>query len=324
MTKIYKFFFFFSLVALLTACGGSSDVNNQNNEIVAEEIDANVHAVETVETVETVEVADTNVPIWIIGDSTVSTYAKDDKRRGWGQMIIPMFQNPSRVDNRARSGASSKSFKTVPNYDTNRFWGNGSTHTSDGNKAGLKENILNTDTSKGGFLIIQFGHNDGYSKTYYPIKRTVPGLGNEFDIQLMEYINFAKKHNITPVLVTPMARMFHSSLTESYIHIEKKLSDNTPPPWEDMRGKKGDWPQTIKDIAKRENLILLDLTQKSKVHFTNDFNSDKAIRDKYSHDGEDFTHFNMIGAKKMADFIKELACDVEKVRNIGLCNQFKE
>jgi len=313
MYKQTNFIYTILFLLILNSCGTSNNISS-------------VHYDSETNPILSIDYSNTKIPIWIIGDSTVTTYTEKDSRKGWGQMIKPMFKNPLRVENRARAGASSKSFKPTLQWDGNFFWGNGISHTSirEGNQSGLMEDISQSDTSNGALLIIQFGHNDVYTKDYNASKCTVPGLGNEFDIQLMEYIHFAKKHNVTPILVTPMVRMFHSSLSESYAHVEKKLSNNTPPPWEDMRGKKGDWPQTIRDIAKRENLILIDLTKKSKEHFTRDFISNQAIKDAYSWNGKDFTHFNRKGAQKMADFIKELSCDIEKVQNTGLCNQFRE
>ena len=258
---------------------------------------------------------DTTMPIWIIGDSTVSDYEENDAHRGWGQVIKTIFKNSSRVDNRARSGASSKSFKVSnDNYDNNDFWGDGATKNENG-KSGLKEDIKNADTSKGGYLFIQFGHNDIFWDAYKEELTTVPGEGNEFDKMLMEYISFAKANNVTAVLVTPMARMY-TDQTDDYRHTA--MLSNVPSAWSDMEGKKGDWPQTMKDIAKRENLILLDLTTISVEHFAT-FESDQAIKNMYSWDGNDATHFNEKGAKKMTEFIVELACKADET----LCAQFE-
>ncbi len=253
--------------------------------------------------------SDTTVPIWIIGDSTVCNYAASDAHRGWGQVIGELLINGSRVDNRARSGASSKSYiPVIDAWSTNCFWGDGVTHSAYG-RSGLKEDIANADTSKGGYLFIQFGHNDQFKSNYDASKTTVPGLGNEFDSYIMEYINFAKAHNVTPVLITPMARMFTSSLTDSYIHIESPLS-NCPAPWDSMNGQTGDWPQTLKDIGAREGVIVLDLTTASKNLFAT-FPSNQAILDAYSWNQVDVTHFNLAGARKMAELIRDLAVQAD-------------
>ncbi len=265
-------------------------------------------------------IVDTTRPIWIIGDSTVSDYDDNEELRGWGQVIKAMFKNSSRVDNRARSGASSKSFKlNNDNFENNDFWGDGTTKNVFG-LTGLKEDILNSDTSKGGYLFIQFGHNDIFYDEYIEELTTVPGVGNEFDDMLMEYISFAKANNITPILVTPMARMYIGQ-TDDYRHTAEALL-GIPDAWSAMEGKKGDWPQTMKDIAKRENLILLDLTTTSVEHFGT-FESNQAIKDMYSWDKNDATHFNEKGAKKMAEFIVELACDTKNGGDAELCAQFE-
>jgi len=264
---------------------------------------------------------DTTVPIWIIGDSTVSNYPDNNtiKGKGWGQVIADIIRNPNRVDNRAMPGTSSKSYAPLrKNQPHNRFWGDGKTDTNAGN-SGLKEDILKANISKGGYLLIQFGHNDEYGNRYDASVDTVPGKGNEFDKELMKYITFSKKHNITPVLITSMARMSYGN---KYPHITGSLGPS-PAPWQYMQGKKGDWPQTMRDVAKREKVILLDLTARSLRHYNDDFTSRQAIINSYSWNKSDGTHFNKQGAKKMAQFIKELACDINNGGNRALCNQFK-
>lgn len=45
-----------------------------------------------------------------IGDSTMATYDESSDKRGWGQMLNQFFTDEVTVNNRAKSGASSKSF----------------------------------------------------------------------------------------------------------------------------------------------------------------------------------------------------------------------
>ena len=134
----------------------------------------------------------------------------------------------------------------------------------------------------------------------------------------MEYISFAKENNVTPVLITPVGRMYIGQ-TDEYRHTVSALT-NVPAQWSDMEGKKGDWPQTMKDVAVRENIMVLDLTSKSVEHFGT-FNGNQAIRSMYSWNNRDATHFNKAGAEKMAEFVVELAC---ASGNADLCNQFKD
>jgi len=265
----------------------------------------------------------TSLPIWIIGDSTVSDYQEPSSYRGWGQLLKPMFKNADRVDNRARSGASSKSYVNSERYNPGRFWGDGETLSKPNNKKGLKQIILETNTTNGGYLLIQFGHNDRYGngRVYSEENTTVPGIGNEFDEKLMQYVKFAKEHNITPILITPVSIMYYNR-NENGGHTVSELPDDTPSLWEKMTGKEGDWPETMRKIAKREKISLLDLTKKSIEHFSA-FESDEEIINVYSRGENDKTHFNEKGAKKMAQFIKELACDSDS-GNTNFCKQFLE
>ncbi len=261
----------------------------------------------------------TTMPIWIIGDSTAfNDYLNSGG--GWGDVILDDFKNPKRAKNYARGGASSKSYKTIPQkWETWRYWDN-----SRGlDIIGLKEVIANTDTTEGGYLLIQFGSNDQYSQysPYNDLKKTVPGLGNEFDDALMVYIDFAKAHNVTPILLTPLA-----NLTQSKRQNITYVLPKTPSPWENLTGTRGDWPQTIREIAKREEVILLDTSLKTYQHFLNDFEDDAAIYDRYglvaAQRYHDKTHYNIVGNKMVCKFIKELACDT-KSGDVGFCRQFK-
>jgi DNA sulfur modification protein DndE len=254
---------------------------------------------QNVETVLPQTNTDTAIPIWIIGDSTVSNYPDNEtiKGKGWGQEISSIMKNPMRVHNRAMPGRSSKSYFPLREHHHNRFWGDGKTHTNSG-KIGLKEDISKANTSKGGYLLIQFGHNDEYGKNYDARVDTIPKIGKEFDKHLMMYIAYAKAKNVIPVLITPVGRMAHKA-----------------------KNQHGDWATTIRGVAKRENLILLDLTNASQYIYDNDFASKQEIIESYSWDGKDGTHFNKQGANRMAQAIKDLAC--KKSGDVALCSQFK-
>lgn len=51
------------------------------------------------------------IKVHTIGDSTMATYSESTTvTRGWGQMFQQFFTDAVTVNNRAKSGASSKSF----------------------------------------------------------------------------------------------------------------------------------------------------------------------------------------------------------------------
>jgi len=251
----------------------------------------------------------TNVPIWIIGDSTVVNGASSTPPRGgWGEFLADLVKNGGRVKNKAVSGSSAKSF-------FNNYWDK------------VKQEMEITNTSKGAYLFIEFGHNDRDNTKDGNIKKsTVPGLGNEYDDYLMKYIDFARENNVIPVLVTGTASMCNSSCgSRTYIRMNSLPSNTIPSPWKDMIGKVGDWPKTKRDVGAREDVTVLDLTTKSIEHFAT-FDNMQSLRDKYAWKPatNDDTHFNKVGAKKMAELLKNLACDLDNGGDAALCSQFKE
>ena len=227
---------------------------------------------------------DTNseAKIFIIGDSTVHNNDFPDEmggffELGWGDQIGQFMKNPGNVFNEARSGASSKSYKVVKKYN----------HDWDETKA----LIAGTDLSKGAYLLIQFGHND--RKIDQPNLGTLPGRGNSFYQELKQYIDEARTMGVTPVLVTSVQTQFKNR----FLIPEYRV--------------------TILALAEDENVLVLDLAQRSFVEF-NTYENSAAIQSIFGYD--DTTHFNPTGAKIVASWVKDLACNSVDQK---LCNQFK-
>ncbi len=119
--------------------------------------------------------------LYIIGDSTASTYPSERApRTGWGQVLQECF-DPSkvRVDNRARSGRSSKSFLDE----------------------GAWQPIVDA-LKPGDFVIVQFGHND--SKSSDPARFTDPKT--TYKECLRRYVEDTRSKGATPILATPIYR----------------------------------------------------------------------------------------------------------------------
>jgi lysophospholipase L1-like esterase len=152
-----------------------------------------------------------------------------------------------------------------------------------------KSLIQQSDISNGAYLFIQFGHND--EKDGY--LHTEPGRYNSYYNELKTYIEQARDLGVTPVLITPVSRQYKGSRTH------------------------GAYPQTMKDLAHDESVVLLDLEYKSYLEF-NKYNSDSAIQNVFSYD--DGTHFNPTGANIVAGWVKELAC---MSADATLCHQFQ-
>lgn len=116
--------------------------------------------------------------VFLIGDSTVSSYTPPDPRNGWGQVIGQYFTPEVAVKNFALSGRSSKSF------------------LEEGAWAPVAAAI-----QPGDYVFIQFGHNDQKRDA---ARSTDPfGSYQEF---LSRYVEDTQKAGGIPVLVTPVGR----------------------------------------------------------------------------------------------------------------------
>ncbi len=204
------------------------------------------------------------VPIFLIGDSTV--YNNTRGEQGWGSSLAIFMKNPKMLFNQARSGASSASYKNPAK--NHHDW------------ESTKQLIKKESSKNGGYLFIQFGHNNK-DKNY-----------QAFYQDLKSYISEAKALGLIPVLITPVARLW------KYDASHKKF------------------PQVLRDLAREEHLLLLDLNKKSREIF-NTYASHDAVAKKFGYD--DHTHFNPKGADIVASWVKLLACESDK----QLCSQFK-
>jgi len=149
-----------------------------------------------------------------IGDSTMANYAEDNtaNQRGWCQMLQQFFDSDNLiVNNRGKSGASSKSF-----YKESSFWPTLVKGGSD-------------QMQEGDLLIIQFAHNDekaqgadgeemnayyeanpsqkpsGYDASSIYRGTTPSGTYKEY---IRKYINEAKAMGVKPIVVGGICRKY--------------------------------------------------------------------------------------------------------------------
>ena len=154
-----------------------------------------------------------------------------------------------------------------------------------------KEMMRQADIQHGAYLFIQFAHNDEKADESL---HTEPGVGNTFYMHLKEYVDEARALGIIPVLITPTSRIYRYD------------------------GSHGEYPQTIRELAINENVLMLDLYAKSWNVFTTSYATHEAVFDAFAYD--DHTHFDPEGASIVAGWIKELVC----IEDEGLCSLFLE
>ncbi|MFM2364111.1 MAG: hypothetical protein RLZZ316_3013 [Bacteroidota bacterium] len=118
------------------------------------------------------------ITIFIAGDSTASIKeTKAYPETGWGMPFVYFWDSAVTVQNLAKNGRSTKSFR----------------------QEGLWAKITDNAT-EGDYVLIQFGHNDEV-----PTKKTYT-TEEEFTNNLVQYVKETRQRKAIPVLLTPVAR----------------------------------------------------------------------------------------------------------------------
>lgn len=200
------------------------------------------------------------VTIFLAGNSTV-TDQEEEPWASWGQMFPAFFRQGAVVANYAESGETLKAFQRE-------------------NRLKKIESLI----KKGDYLFIEFAHND-----------QKPG-GNHvepfttYQQEIMKFVEVARSHGTTPVLVTSMHRRSFNEKGEIINTLEE-------------------YPEAVRQLAQEEQITLIDLNSMSKIFYetlgvedskkafvhypANTFpNQDKALADN--------SHFSTYGAYQLA------------------------
>ncbi len=262
------------------------------------------------------------VNVFLASDSTCKDYSakgmwssNQTRNEGaWGEFLQCFFNSTVAVQNYANGGRSSRNFI---------------------NEGSLDKIAANID--KGDFLFIQFGHNDcsnssGYledryvplgepdEKGIYPVtagkKVETPSsykakYGDEFysydnggtyKWYLKQYIDVARKAGATPVLVTPVSRLYFSDGKIRPHH------DSTDTSTETLTTSGNAYVEAVRQLAEEENVILIDGFEITKSLYEKayaDAGSDKEARELMFKG--DSTHNNKLGGFIIAgEFAKEI------------------
>lgn len=205
------------------------------------------------------------IKIFLAGDSTMSLKEiKAYPETGWGMPFVYFWDSTVTVVNKAKNGRSTSSFRQE------RLW----------------KQIMD-EAGKGDYVFIQFGHNDEV-----PTKQTYT-TEREFRRNLLQYVKEVKNKRAIPVLLTPVAR--------------RKFDDAGK-----VVGTHDVYSQIVRDIAAENKVALIDLDKKAQVLYQQLgvesskllFNHlEKGEHPNYPAGKIDDTHFNELGARKIAQIV---------------------
>jgi lysophospholipase L1-like esterase len=144
---------------------------------------------------------------------------------------------------------------------------------------GLRLDKILSQMKKNDYLLMQFGHND--QKVNWPQTYVEPFTTHKQYLKV--FIAEARRRGAIPVLVTPMQR--------------RNFDDQGK-----IRNSLGDFPESVRQTAKEENVALIDLTAMS-IEFYEALGPAKAPL-AFS-GGRDATHHSDYGAYELAKCIVE-------------------
>ncbi|MCU7547799.1 rhamnogalacturonan acetylesterase [Chitinophagaceae bacterium LB-8] len=226
------------------------------------------------------------IKVYLIGDSTMSIkQSKAYPETGWGMPFVYFFDSTVEVDNRAQNGRSTRTF------------------IEEGRWQPVTENL-----QAGDYVFIQFGHNDEV-----PTKKSYT-TEDAFKANLAKFINETRAKKATPVLITPAARRSFDSTTGK------------------IKGTHDIYSALVRSVAVAYKTPLIDLDKQSQDLLQSFgvegsrllFNQLKpGEHPNYPKGVEDNTHFNELGARKMAQIvladIKDLKLELaDRIVNSGV------
>ena len=204
-----------------------------------------------------------------IGDSTMEEKSTDPSvntngQRGWPQMLPQFMVNGATLNNRAKSGTSSKTF-----YEESRFW-----------------TTVKPQIKEGDYVVIQFGHNDEKHAGADGEIGTYPWT--TYQEYLRKYVNEVRELGANPILFTPIVRGYFSGNK-----ITDKGAHNLGADVIMSSGKNLDYVAAMKEVARELNCPLVDHTALTR-EICDEYGEEKAVELIYN--VGDGTHIGEYGA----------------------------
>lgn len=225
------------------------------------------------------KIANQNITIYMIGDSTMADKLTDDNpERGWGQMFQMFFDSTVKVENHAKNGRSTRTF--------------------------IAENRWQPIVDKlkqGDYVFIQFGHND---QSKEKVDRYTPP--EDYRNNLIKFITETRQKDAQPILCTPIVRRRFDENGKFY-----DLHGVYPDVGRDV-AKEYNVP--LIDMHRESERLIVELGPDSSknIFLWIEPNKYKSLPDGK----QDNTHFSEYGATKMAELavegIKELKLGLDK------------
>ena len=205
------------------------------------------------------------ITVYLIGDSTMAqkTVAAFPET-GWGMPFANMFDSTVVVDNRAKNGRSTRTF--------------------------ISENLWQPVAgalNPGDYVFIQFGHNDeSKEKTD---RYTSP---EDYKQNLLKFISETRAKRANPVLLTPVTR--------------RQFRDGK------IQATHPEYSELVRKVALEQGVPFIDLDNLSR-ELLQDFGEEQSKllflhlapgeHPNYPDGKTDNTHFNELGARKMAQIV---------------------
>jgi lysophospholipase L1-like esterase len=154
---------------------------------------------------------------------------------------------------------------------------------------------IEKNIQEGGYVFIQFGHNDE-SKSK-PERYTTP---EEYKANLRRFVNETRAKKGNPILVTPVSRRKFKDSIQLETH--------------------GVYPGLVRELAKEENVPLIDLDAKSMELYQQFGEKNSKLlflqlapgeHPNYPEGKDDNTHFNELGARLIAQIVLQSVRDLK-------------
>lgn len=254
---------------------------------------------------------DNKIKLYLLGDSTAKNYGDDNTIGGWGEYLVNYLDSGVEVINKAEGGRSARSYlnqgrlKEVTDilkpedYVFVQF-GTNDQRTDD---AAFMEHavVLGTPDANGIYPNIPAKKAktpqyimDFYKNTEYPYEETFyPYESGTFKWYMKQHIEAIKATGATPVLLTPMCRMFFDK--------DGKITPHF--------GNDDGYIIAIKQLAEEEGIMCLDMYEITKsLYESYGILTTQGLHNIKSDGTIDLTHYNKFGANliasKMAEDIK--------------------